>query len=235
MSQPTISNNTSCGLIIPVGILLILYIMSGNIVVLVFMVICASIYFIDGSRKRKIKSQQPITDHWISPEPIAARHRPKYLTKPIYDTKKRKEEGISFGMLIPIGILLCIYYITGGSFGILIPLFILTVIFLSGLFNRNKGRTRVRYEIEHGDARTVTEIANQAGIPQERVQQHIVFEKRRGSSDIWFDSATGERTSSPQLVIDTPAGSQRACPYCGFVLKNEDRFCPYCGAPIMAS
>ncbi|MGV9103386.1 MAG: zinc ribbon domain-containing protein [Candidatus Thorarchaeota archaeon] len=26
----------------------------------------------------------------------------------------------------------------------------------------------------------------------------------------------------------------RACEYCGFKLKEDDRFCPYCGAPIKA-
>ena len=96
------------------------------------------------------------------------------------------------------------------------------------------GRAKVREEIERGQLKSVHDISSHIDMPEERVRRHIVYEKRSGSSDLWFDSATGEGTTKP-IVTKEPAGTSRVgCTYCGFALKDPDRFCPFCGAPIRA-
>ncbi len=152
--------------------------------------------------------------------------------KPIYDRKKQKDEGIAFGTLIPIAILAW-FFLTSQSWVFLIPIFFLIWSFIDSILKRFRGRSEVHDELDRGDAKSIPEISNRTGVPEEQVRRHVVREKRSGTADIWFDPSTGQRASIDS-VREKSQEPKKGCKYCGFALRYEDRFCPYCGAPIMA-
>jgi len=227
------------GLLIPIGILVIIYLSSGVVWLLIPIVILTLVFFGGVSEERKIKTKRRRTElpRTTDPSAITFGHMPekKYVQdRPIYDRKKQKEEGLALGTLIPIIIIGWLWLSSGLAWPFVIPLFVLVVVLLSNIVEHFKGQSRVRDELERSDAITIPEIASRVGVPEERVRRHIVREKRGGTSDVWFDSATGTTTSTPVRVEERTTMRGVGCLYCGFALKPEDRFCPFCGAPIRA-
>ncbi len=227
------------GLLIPVVVLLIVMIYTGVVWILIPIGVLVIVFFSESAERRRIEARRREIDHWKAPEPgtITSGYTPESPTpdaKPIYDRQKRKDEGVAFGTLVPIFIIGWLYVSTN-SWVFLIPLAVLVISFLGSIVNSARGRSEVRDEIQKGDARTVLDISDRTGIPEERVRRHIVREKRSGTSDVWFDSSTGETIPSPTRVVERePSASQVGCKYCGFALKADDRFCPFCGAPVKA-
>ena len=97
-----------------------------------------------------------------------------------------------------------------------------------------KRSAKIKEEMHRCNVRTVSDISSRTGLPEEKVRERIVTEKRSGSSDVWFDPHSGEITHSPIKIVEPTTSSSVGCAYCGFALKPEDRFCPFCGAPIKA-
>jgi hypothetical protein len=222
-------------LLIPIGVLLIVFLGTGvpYLMIPVFILFCVLVGGL--SEEKKIQTTRQEMDHWTRSEPgvyTSGSMSDPTLTvdRPIYDRQKRKDEGIAFGLLIPIFILAFVWYESGFDWPISIPLFILGLIFLSSVAGSIRGRSRVRAELSRASTGTVQDLADRSGLPEDRVRRHIIDEKRAGATDVWFDSRTGEMTTEHKPAEERP--SQGACPYCGFALRFEDRFCPYCGAPI---
>jgi hypothetical protein len=232
------NNDCPIGLLIPIIVLLIVMFGVGEPWLLVPIIILSIILLSSRSEDQKIKSRQRQIVHRNIPEPgtYSSGHTPEPVVedvKPIYDQKKRKEEGVTCGTFIPI-IIIGWLYIQTRSWVFLIPLFILVITLLESLYNQVRGKSEVREELGKDAGGSVSDISNRTGIPEETVRQHIVREKRSGSTDVWFDPSSGELTSSPIHEVAEPTEKKVGCTYCGFALKPADRFCPFCGAPIRA-
>jgi hypothetical protein len=197
------------------------------------------IFLADAMQSNKIERRQAQVDYWKAPEPgtYSSGSIPDYRpieTKPIYDQKKQKAQGVTCGTLIPIIFVGWLYW-ESRSWVFLIPLLFLFAGLIENLSKSTRGKSRIKEEIQRENVGTVSDISSRTGLPEERVRQRIVTEKRSGSSDVWFDPKSGEITHSPVRDVDQPAMQSRGCSYCGFALKSEDRFCPFCGAPIKAT
>lgn len=228
------------GLLIPIGILVIIY-LSLDIIWLLIPVAILTLAFLGGvSEEWKIKAKQRRTEVQRTTDSSAITsdkipEQKHVQDRPIYDRKKQKEEGLALGTLIPIVIIGWLWLESGLAWPFAIPLFVLVVVFLSNIVEHFKGQSRVKDELERSEATTIPEIASRVGVPEERVRRHIVREKRDGTSDVWFDPATGTTTSTPVRAEEITTVRGVGCLYCGFALKPEDRFCPFCGAPIRAT
>ncbi|MHA1289480.1 MAG: zinc ribbon domain-containing protein, partial [Candidatus Thorarchaeota archaeon] len=218
---PMSDDESSFGLLIPIVVLLIVMYGIGELWLLVPIAILSIILVTSRFENRRIKSRERV------PEPVVE------AVKPIYDQKKRKEEGVTCGTFIPI-IILGWLYLQSHSWIFLIPLVILVFALLETLYNQIRGKSEVREELRRDTVGSVSDISDRTGLPEDKVRQHIVREKRSGSADIWFDPSSGEMTSTHIRTIDESTDRIAGCSYCGFALIPEDRFCPFCGAPIRA-
>ncbi|MFW9974433.1 MAG: zinc ribbon domain-containing protein [Candidatus Thorarchaeota archaeon] len=227
----TKNDDNPMGLLIPIGVLFIVMVGIREPWLLVPIVILAMIFVSGVAQSRSIRAREREYDYWKAPEPgtytSGAYPEP---TKPIYDQKKQKDQGITCGTLIPI-IIVGWLYLNTLSWVFLIPLIFLFAALIETATKQNRGKTRVRDQLLNEEVRTVTDIADSTGMTEERVRQHIVTDKRSGQSDVWFDPSSGQVTHTPISVVE-PTLTKVGCTYCGFALKSEDRFCPYCGAPI---
>ncbi len=224
-------------LLIPIGVLLIVLLGTGVPYLLIPVVILFCVLFGGLSEEKKIETTRQEMDYWQRPKDgvYTSGSMPDptlSVDRPIYDRQKRKDEGIAFGLLIPLFILSIVWFESGFDWPISIPILILGLIFVASVANSVSSRSRVRSQLSSVHTGTVQDLADRSGLPEERVRRHIVEEKRSGGSDIWFDSRTGKIVKA--RVESRDASTQGACPYCGFALRFEDRFCPYCGAPIKA-
>jgi uncharacterized membrane protein len=226
-------------LLIPIGILVIVYLALRVVWLLIPIVILILVFLGGVSEERKIMTKRRRTElsRTTDSSAITSGHMPEkkhVQDRPIYDRKKQKEQGLALGTLIPIAIIGWLWLSSGLAWPFAIPLFVLVVVFLSNIVEHFKGQSGVRDELERSKATTIPEIASRVGVPEERVRRHIVREKRDGDSDVWFDPATGITTSTPVRAEETTTVRGVGCLYCGFALKPEDRFCPFCAAPIRA-
>jgi multisubunit Na+/H+ antiporter MnhG subunit len=232
----TKNNGMSFGLLIPIAVLIIVMFGIREPWLLVPIAVLGIIFLADAMQSNKIEKRQEQVDYWKASEPgtyssgTVPEHRP-VETKSIYDQKKQKEQGVTCGTLIPIIFVGWLFW-ESRSWVFLIPLLFLFAGLIENLSKSMRGKSRIQEEIQRENVRTVSDISSRTGLPEERVRQLIVTEKRSGSSDVWFDSKSGEITHSPVRAADQPATPSRGCSYCGFALKSEDRFCPFCGAPI---
>ena len=213
---------------IPICILLIVMFGVGEIWLLLPIVILGIIFISSVAQSIRIQSRQREYDHWKAPEPggITSGYTPE-PSKPIYDQKKQRDQGITCGTFIPI-IFVGWLFLETLSWVFLIPLVFLFVSLIETGTKQGRGKSRVRDQMRRGGMRSVQDIADSTGMTEDRVRQHIVTDKRSGEADVWFDPSSGEMTHTPA----EPSQSKFGCPYCGFSLRHEDRFCPYCGAPI---
>ena len=230
----------SFGLLIPIAVLFIVMFSIGERWLLVPIGILLIIFVADTYENSRIKKRQEQIDYQRVPEPSmyssgTNQEQQMPASKPIYDQKKQKEQGVNCGIFIPIFIIGWLYF-ESRSWVFLIPLFFLFVGLIENISQSVRGKSKVREEIRHENVRTVTDLSDRTGLTEEKIRQHIVTEKRSGSSDVWFNPSSGEITHGPIRYTDDEtdesAKTTVGCPYCGFVLKSEDRFCPYCGAPI---
>jgi hypothetical protein len=219
------------GLLIPIGVLLIVMFGIGEPWLMVPIVVLGIIFITGFVQSSRIQSRQREYDHWKSPEPgsMTSGYTPE-PSKPIYDQKKQRDQGITCGTFIPI-IIVGWLFLETLSWVFLIPLFFLFVALIETATKQGRGKTKVRDQLQREDMRTVQDIADTTGMTEDRVRQHIVTDKRSGESDIWFDPSSGEVTQTP-VKVSEPTQTKTGCPYCGFALRSADRFCPYCGAPI---
>ena len=229
----------SYGILIPIFVLFIVMVSIGEKWLLLPIGVLVIIFIADTLENSKIKKKREEIDHWKAPrtgtyssEPVPDTRRT--VQKPIYDQKKQKEQGVSCGTLIPI-IFIGWLFIVSQSWVFLIPLLCLVASLIDNLTKNERGSTKIRDEMRGGNVKTVSDISDRTGLPEEKVRERIVTEKRSGSSDVWFDPASGEITRTPIRVVEPTATKSVGCVYCGFALKPEDRFCPFCGAPIKAS
>jgi hypothetical protein len=229
-------NDNPWPLLIPIGVLVIVFLGTGVIWMMIPIAVLVCVFFGAYNEDRKIGRQRremrPINETRSGGYVDGPSQDSGWTTsKPIYERRTQKDQGVSLGILIPIFILSWIWVTGGFSWPILIPIFVLSLAFLGSVFERTRGRAHVKEQLTRRDIRTVHDIADRAGIPEEQARRHIVHEKRRGESEVWFDPSTGEISSTP---VTASGESSVGCPYCGFALKSEDRYCPYCGAPIRA-
>ena len=230
-------NGYSIGLLIPIIVLLIVLLGTREPWLLIPIMILAIILFSGRSEDKKIREREKEIEYHRDQQP---RTPPTGYTsgpvvqetKPIYDQKKRKEEGVTCGTFIPI-IFIGWLYLTSRSWVFLIPLVILVISLFETLYNQISGKSEVREELRKAGG-SVSDISDRTGLPEEKVRQHIVTEKRSGSADVWFDPSSGQMTSKPVRPAEEVPEKKVGCTYCGFALKPEDRFCPFCGAPIKA-
>ena len=190
------------------------------------------IIFLSGvAQNKRIQARKTEYDYRKAPESgtYTSGYTPE-AAKPIYDQKKRTDEGITCGTLFPI-IFVGWLFLETMSWVFLIPLICLIVSTFDAATKRGRGKSKVRDQLRREDTRTVQDIADTTGMTEERVRQQIVDEKRRGHADVWFDPSSGQVTRKPIQAAE-PNQANRGCSYCGFALRSEDRFCPYCGAPI---
>ena len=233
------NEGVSFGLLIPIAVLVIVMFYIGERWLLVPIAVLSIIFLADAFENSRIQKRRGAIDYWRAPESgsYSSGTIPEQRfsdKKPIYDQKKQKEQGVTCGTLVPI-IFVGWLLVASRSFIFLIPLFCLLASLLDNLTKRERGGTKIREEMRSGNVRTVSDISNRTGVPEEKVRERIVTEKRSGSSNVWFDPASGEITRSPIRVVEPKEAKSVGCVYCGFALKPEDRFCPYCGAPIKAS
>ncbi len=216
-------------LLIPIGVLVIVLLFTGVVWILIPIFVLICVFFGNLSEQRKISERR----EEYTPISIVDEREPpaSKREKPIYDRKKQKDEGIAFGILIPIFILGWLF-IESLSWIFLIPIFFLLWSFFESVVKNIRGKPEVHAAIESGTPHSIQEIADSTGIPEEKVRRQVVREKRSGSADIWFDPSTGQRTEARHNYPEE--GQRVGCPYCGFSLRYADRFCPYCGAPIKA-
>ncbi len=239
MHTDDFDDDSNRGLLIPIGVLFIVFLITGNgwLFIPIFILVCVLVS--DRTEEEKINRTEREVDYWRAPDADTPTSGPTLektsrSTKPLYDRKRQREEGVTCGTFIPIIIIGWLYWITR-SWLFLIPLLVLIASLVSTLHKSTRGRSEVAREIRLGSGRTVSDIADSAGVPQEKAREHIVREKRRGSTDIWFDPSTGGTIPTPVRIPDSVKEAAGACVYCGFALKSEDRFCPYCGAPVKAA
>ncbi len=226
----------SFGLLIPIAVLLIVMFGIGERWLLVPIAILLLIFIGDFFETSQIKKREEQVHHWKVQEPAADTlgYTPDQSTteaKPIYDQKKQKDQGVTCGTLVPTIIVGWLYW-ESRSWVFLIPLLFLVIGLIESLLSSVRGKSRIREEIEREKVGTVSDLSDKTGLPEERIRQHIVTEKRSGSTDIWFDPSSGEITHSPVRAADERVRSSVGCSYCGFALRPEDRYCPFCGAPI---
>ena len=228
-NKDNFDDDDSIGLLIPIVILLVLLVWLQIVWLLIPIVILLFVFVSSIAEGRKIKERQYWTrsrlEDYPSTKPIEE--------KSVYDRKKQKDEGVTCGTFIPI-IIIGWLFLETLSWVFLIPLFFLVFSLILRILKGISGRAKVREEIEWGQLQSVHDISSHIGMSEERVRRHIVDEKRSGSSDLWFDSTTGQATASPIVADEPPSTSKVGCTYCGFALKDADRYCPYCGAPIRA-
>jgi hypothetical protein len=227
----TRTDDNPIGLLIPIGVLLILMVGIGEPWLLLPIFILTLIFISGVAESRRIRNREREYDYWRAPEAgtYTSGTLPEPI-KPIYDQKKQRDQGITCGTLIPIVIIGWLLLETR-SWVFLIPLFFLFAALIEAGTKQGRGKSSVRHQLHQEDMRTVSDIADSTGMTEERVRQHIVTEKRKGETDVWFDPSSGEVTHTPIRVIEQ-TNTRIGCTYCGFALKSEDRFCPYCGAPI---
>lgn len=228
----------SCGILIPIAVLVIVLITTGERWLLVPIGIMLIIFVADAFQNISIKKKRVEIDYWRAPESgtYVSGSVPELRSvdgKPIYDQKKQKEKGVTCGTLIPI-IFVGWLFVISGSWIFLIPLACILSSLIDNITKGARGSSRIKEEMESDDVRTVSDISVRTGLPEDQIRDRIVAEKRSGSSDVWFDPSSGEITRTPIKVIE-PAKTSIGCVYCGFALKAEDRFCPFCGAPIRAT
>ncbi|MCF2138348.1 MAG: zinc ribbon domain-containing protein [Candidatus Thorarchaeota archaeon] len=217
------------GLIIAIGVLFIVFLGIHTIYLLIPIFVLVIVLISTLTTENKIKARTS-ERHRVSDVSYAN----SYTEKPIYDQWRRKEKGVSLGLLIPIFILGMFFMNADFSWPFLIPLFVLVTIFFGDLVSDRRRGERVRTVLTESHGRTLSEIADGAGLPEDQVIQQVVHEKRRGTADVWFDPATGVATDEHfRDQVERPA--RGTCVYCGFALRDDDRFCPYCGAPIRGS
>ncbi|MHA1636734.1 MAG: zinc ribbon domain-containing protein [Candidatus Thorarchaeota archaeon] len=217
------------GLMIPIGILLILLVWLQIVWLLIPIAVLLIVFVSSIAEGRKIKERQ----YWTSPGSDDYQSTKPIEEKSVYDRKKQKDEGITCGTFIPI-IIIGWLLLETLSWVFLIPLFFLVFSLIKRILDGMSGRAKVREEIEQGKLGSVHDMSSHIGMPEDRVRRHIIDEKRSGSSDLWFDSTTGQATGKPIVTEEPTSTSIIGCTYCGFALKDADRFCPYCGAPIRA-
>ena len=226
-------NDNPWGLLIPIAVLLIVMFGIGEAWLLLPIFILGIILISGIVQNSRINARKREYDHWKAPE--TGGMTSGYISetsKPIYDQKKQKDQGITCGTFIPI-IFVGWLFLETQSWVFLIPLAFLFAPIIETIANQGRGKAKVRDQLKKDNIRTVQDIADSTGMTEEKVRRYIVTEKRSGQTDVWFDPKSGEVTHSPgKLVEQTP--TKTGCSYCGFALKSEDRFCPYCGAPIKA-
>lgn len=235
----TKDSGMSFGLLIPIAVLFIVMFSIGERWLLLPIFILLIIFIGDVVQSSKIEKREQQFDYWKAPEPGkyssgTIQDRPIVQPKPIYDQKKQKEQGVTCGTLIPIIFIGWLYW-ESRSWIFLIPLLFLFVGLIENMSRSMRGKSKIREEMQRESVGTVSDISSRTGLPEEKIRQRIVTEKRSGSTDVWFDPASGEITRSPVRVVDEPTRAAVGCLYCGFALKPEDRFCPFCGAPIKAT
>jgi disulfide bond formation protein DsbB len=228
----------SFGLLIPIGVLFIVMFAIGERWLLVPIFVLLVIFIGDFVQGSRIEKRQHQVDYWKAPDPdtYSSGTIPDYPTidtKPIYDQKKQKEQGVTCGTLIPIIFIGWLFW-ESRSWVFLIPLLFLFVGLIENVSKSTRGKSRIREEMQRENVRTVSDISDRTGLTEEKIRQRIVTEKRSGSTDVWFDSTSGEITHVPIGTVIEPTKSSAGCSYCGFALKPDDRFCPFCGAPIRA-
>jgi len=229
----------SFGLLIPIAVLFIVMFGIGERWLLVPIAVLLIIFIVDAIETGQIKKREEQTDHWKAPQPATSvsgyeSGQSAMGVRPIYDQKKQKEQGVTCGTLVPIIIVGWLYW-ESRSWIFLVPLLFLVIGLMENLSRGVRGKSRIREEIQREKIGTVSDLSSKTGLTEDRIRQHIVTEKRSGSTDIWFDPLSGEITHSPLRAADEPVRSSVGCSYCGFALKPEDRFCPFCGAPIKAT
>jgi hypothetical protein len=219
------------GLLIPIGVLLIVMLGIGEPWLLVPIIVLGIIFISGVAQSSRIRTRQRDYEHWKTPEPgsVTSGYTPE-PSKPIYDQKKRRDQGIAWGILIPIFFVGWLFLETF-SWVFLIPLFFLFSALIESATKQGRGKTKVRDQLKREELRTVQDIADSTGMTEDRVRQHIVTDKRSGESDVWFDPSSGEMTRTLIEEVE-PAQTKGGCPYCGFTLRSDDRFCPFCGAPV---
>lgn len=224
-------NDNPWGLLIPIAVLLIVMYGVGEPWLLLPIAILGIIFISGVAQSNRIRNRQRDYDRWKSPEPgsMTSGYTPE-PSKPIYDQKKQKDQGITCGTFIPI-IIIGWLFLETLSWVFLIPLAFLFAALIETAAKQGRGQSKVRDQLQREDHRTVQDIADTTGMTEEKVRQHIVTDKRKGESDVWFDPTSGQMTHSPTEVVK-PTQTKTGCSYCGFALRSEDRFCPYCGAPI---
>ncbi|MFW9786155.1 MAG: zinc-ribbon domain-containing protein [Candidatus Thorarchaeota archaeon] len=224
-------NDNPWGLLIPIGVLLIVLFGTGE-PWLLFPIFILGIIFASGVvQSNRIQARRQDYSHWKAPEPrsMTSGYTPE-TSKPIYDQKKQRDQGITCGTLIPI-IFVGWLFLETLSWFFLIPLGFLIASLIETATKQDRGKSKVRDQLQRKNIRSVQDIADTTGMTEERVRRHIVTEKRSGESDVWFDPSSGEMTHT-QVQVEEPVKTKVGCLYCGFALRPEDRFCPYCGAPI---
>ena len=219
-------------LLIPIGVLFIVMIGTGVIWIAIPIFVLVCVFFGNMSEQRKISEKRSEYTHTRTYDDSLGVGSSSGGEKSIYDREKQKDEGIAFGILVPV-VFLFMLFIQSLSWVFLVPIFFLLWAFFESVLKNIRGKPEVREAIMSGDARTIQEIADSTGVPEDQVRRQIVRQKRSGSADIWFDPSTGERASTVKHNYP-PEDSNVGCVYCGFALRGEDRFCPYCGAPIKA-
>ncbi len=217
------------GLLIPIVVLVIVFFGTGVIYLFIpvlVLVLVLLFALVNEGGMGSMTSEQPLI--------LGGFGQKESSERPMYEKWKRKEEGVSVGLLIPIFILGILFMTSGGSWALLIPIAVLVIVFAGDAVSDKRRGERVRAVLSDGHGRTLSEIADGAGMPEAQVIPRVVHEKRRGRADVWFDPMTGVATDQSTRVT-SEAPSRASCAYCGFALRDEDRFCPYCGAPIRVS
>ena len=235
MAEDKANLDSLSGILIPLGILIIVMLGTGVIWLIIPIIVLGIILISDQTVARNIRRKSSEYLYSKGTYVSGSDNVRPFRGRPIYDQRKRKDEGVAFGLLLPIGVLFVMFIITGFAWPFLIPLFVLVLLLISSFANESRKHSSVFKVIDNEDVRDIQDIADRVGLSEEEVRRQIVREKRGSGSDVWFDSETGRRTSQPETPSRGIESQRNGCPYCGFVLEPQDRYCPYCGAPIRVS
>ena len=153
----------SYGLLIPIAVLLIVMIGVGEPWLLLPILILTCIFLSSRNEDKKIKTRASDADYWRAPE--AGTYTSGQIPeprmdgpKPLYDQKKRKEEGVTCGTFIPI-IIVGWLFLQTWSWVFLIPLVFLFVSLIDNLTKQSQGKSQVREELRRDSIGSVSDIS----------------------------------------------------------------------------
>ncbi|MGV9169756.1 MAG: zinc ribbon domain-containing protein [Promethearchaeia archaeon] len=226
------------GLAIPIAVLLIIMVLTRIVWLLIPLVVLLIVFASSVRKEQEISRRASDIDYWKAPDvnsPFSGSHMGKTPRdrEPIYETQRKQEQGITAGALIPIAVLVILFFLTN-IIWFIVPIAVLVIFLFSASAKSQQNQSHVIKELETGDAKSIDDAASETGLPEEKVRRHVVESKRKGKTNVWFDPETGRKISTSLRVTEPQTEKVRACEYCGFKLKEDDRFCPYCGAPIKA-
>ena len=174
MAEDKANLDSLSGILIPLGILIIVMLGTGVIWLIIPIIVLGIILISDQTVARNIRRKSSEYLYSKGTYVSGSDNVRPFRGRPIYDQRKRKDEGVAFGLLLPIGVLFVMFIITGFAWPFLIPLFVLVLLLISSFANESRKHSSVFKVIDNEDVRDIQDIADRVGLSEEEVRRQIV-------------------------------------------------------------